>query len=80
MSTIAPPPTPTLGTILRDRRRALGLRQQDVAREAGCSKATLQQLESLGYVFAPRPALLHGLARALALPPEELARAVYGGA
>jgi y4mF family transcriptional regulator len=41
-----PSPTIRLGTALRNRRKSLGLTQQELARLAGCGLAFLYELES----------------------------------
>ena len=41
-----PPPTIRLGAALRNRRKSLGLTQQELARLAGCGLAFLYELES----------------------------------
>jgi y4mF family transcriptional regulator len=41
-----PPPTNRLGAALRNRRKSLGLTQQELARLAGCGLAFLYELES----------------------------------
>ena len=40
------PPTARLGAALRNRRKSLGLTQQELARLAGCGLAFLYELES----------------------------------
>jgi y4mF family transcriptional regulator len=43
---VAPSPSVRLGTALRNRRKSLGLTQQELARLAGCGLAFLYELES----------------------------------
>lgn len=60
-----------LGEELFKVRKMKGLTLAAVAAKAGCSAAYLQKLER-GEVQAPSPHQLHGLAKALEVPYEEL--------
>ena len=59
-----------LGNRLKDRRTELGLTQADLAERCGVSRKTVNTVEN--GVFVPSTLLALKLARALALPVEQL--------
>ena len=68
------------GSLLRARRRALGLTQGQLGAQAGISAGRVQQLEVGGFVRLPSPDVLAALAESLHLPLGRLlATAGYGG-
>ncbi len=62
-----------LGPRMRERRTALGLSQEAVARKAGLSLNLVNKLEN-GVVTDPHYSTLSGLARALEVPVEDLVK------
>ena len=60
-----------LGKIIKDRRLALGKTLEDVGRDVGVSKSTVQRWES-GLIQNMRRNKLAGLARSLSMSPSEL--------
>jgi transcriptional regulator with XRE-family HTH domain len=65
-----PTPTMTFGALLRQRRQALGLTQQELARKVGSHQPVIGAWE-LGR-SAPTPEQLARLAKALGMPLAEL--------
>jgi transcriptional regulator with XRE-family HTH domain len=63
----------TLGGLIKDKREMLGLSAAQAARNGGLSTAYLLKLEADG-VRRPTPFILHKVAKAVALPYEELMR------
>jgi len=61
-----------LGTLVRERRRAAGLTQRELAQRSGLSMAAVRDLEQ-GRSRRPRPGTLDALARALGLDARQLA-------
>lgn len=59
------------GQAIREARESRGWTQTDLASQAGCSRRTVERMESNGRVS---PAKLKNLARALELPPASLTR------
>lgn len=60
-----------IGSVVRAKRKALGMSQEAVARELGVSWNTVQRLEA-GDVLDPHLSTLRGLARALDTTVAEL--------
>ena len=64
--------SPSFGTWLRQRRKALGLTQAELARRTNCSFETIRKME----IGARRPSaeLARALATALEIPPDSESR------
>lgn len=61
----------TLAAVVRSRRLALGLSQQDLANRVPCAMGTIYTIEA-GKISCPR--ILENLAKALGLTPNDLLR------
>lgn len=68
----------SFGNALRERRRAAGLTQRELAEAGGASVATIRDLEQ-GRTRRPRPALAGRLARALRLDAHQAAELLRAG-
>lgn len=58
---------PTLGTLIKDRRKQLGMSLDEVGQAAGCTKSHVWELEQ-NRTVNPTIMMVDGLARALRLP------------
>ena len=63
---------PSFGNWLKNRRKALDLTQEDLARRAGCATVTIHKIEADG--LRPSRQMAEQLAAALELAPDERAR------
>jgi len=66
------------GNLLGQRRRALGLRQVDVATKISLSEARIRQLECGFLVKPPPPDVLDALAMALSIDRADLIAVIFG--
>lgn len=64
-------PRPTFGALVEERRKALGLSQEQLAREVGCGLRGMQRIES-GEVRSPNRVVLARIAKRLGLSIEDL--------
>ena len=74
----AGPETTTYGTVLRERRLAVGLTQRELAEAGQTSVAAIRDLEQ-GRTRRPRPVLAGRLAQALRLDPHQAALLLHAG-
>jgi repressor LexA len=68
---------PSVGSLIRARRQALGLTLQQLAETCGCAKSYLSTIENEGRSGPPSDALLARLEVALTLTPNTLIRAAH---